>query len=325
MSKPLKVAVIGTGFGKHAAAPAYQSLGFEAEVISPRDKSAVQRALASEVDLVSVHSPPFMHLDHVMGAIEHGHAVVCDKPFGRNAKEARAMRERARDAGILHFTNFEFRSKESWSQIKQLTDSGTIGRPTHLSWLFFGSGLRGRRYGWINDRELGGGWIGAYGSHVIDFTRWLFGCEVAHCGGVTRIEELEHPDSDGLPRHATAEDGYTAWFVMENGCTAAQDTAFAAAVPMPPRVTLTGSAGSIELIADTKLVVRRAGEEPETVEFTPPAPRTPDPALVALFGQVAEALRTGTQVAPSFDDGVAVAEAMDRLRANAVQAGAGRI
>ena len=53
----------------------------------------------------------------------------------------------------------------------------------HLNWTFFGSGLRGRKYGWINDRELGGGWIGAYGSHLIDFTRWLFGSEVADCGG----------------------------------------------------------------------------------------------------------------------------------------------
>ncbi len=94
---------------------------------------------------------------------------------------------------------------------------------SHLNWTFYGSGLRGRKYGWINDRELGGGWIGAYGSHLIDFTRWLFDSEVAECGGVTRI--------DGSPPEATAEDAYSAWFVMANGCTAAHDTGFAAAVP----------------------------------------------------------------------------------------------
>ena len=67
-------------------------------------------------------------------------------------------------------------------------------------------------------------------SHLIDFTRWLFDSEVADCGGVTRIEELKHPDSDGVGRDATAEDAYSAWFVMENGCTAMHDTGFAAAV-----------------------------------------------------------------------------------------------
>lgn len=317
--KPLKVAVIGTGFGKHAAAPAYQSVGFDVEVVSPRDESAVQHALAADVDLVSVHSPPFMHLGHVVAAIDRGRAVLCDKPFGRNAQEAATMRDRARDAGVLHFLNFEFRWKESWAKVKQLTDDGIIGCPTHLSWIFFGSGLRGRRYGWINDRELGGGWIGAYGSHVIDFTRWLFGSEVSDCGGVTRIEDVMHVDRDGAARTATAEDAYSAWFRMENGCTAAQDTAFAAAVPTVPRATLMGSAGSIELIGDTKLVVRRTGEEPETYEFPLPEPRTPDPALVAFFRQVADALRNGMQITPSFDDGAAVAQVMDRLRANAIQ------
>lgn len=303
----MKVVVIGTGFGKHAAAPAYESVGFDVEVVSPRDDAAVKSALAADVDLVSVHSPPFMHLEHVTGAIEHGCAVLCDKPFGRNADEAVAMREQARNAGVANFLNFEFRFNESWAKLKELTDAGTIGTPTHLSWSFFGSGLRGRKLGWINDRDLGGGWIGAYGSHLIDFTRWLFDSDIVDCGGVTRTD---------IPG-ATAEDGYSAWFKMADGSTAAHDTGFAAAVPSTPRVTLMGSAGTIELTGDTTLVVRRPGEDPDTTEFDPPPRRTPPPALTTFFGKVAEALRTGTSITPSFDDGVAVARAMDQLRANA--------
>jgi predicted dehydrogenase len=135
----------------------------------------------------------------------------------------------------------------------------------------------------------------------------LFDSEVTECGGVTRIE--------ASPPEATAEDAYSAWFRMANGCTAVHDTAFAAAVPAVPRATLMGSAGSIELIGDTKLIVRRAGEESETIEF-PPAPRkAPPPALSTLFSEVAQALSTRTQISPSFDDGVAVARAMDMLRA----------
>ena len=217
------------------------------------------------------------------------------------------MRDRASDAGVLDFLNFEFRFNDSWSRLKELADAQTIGAPIHLNWTFFGSGLRGRKYGWINDRERGGGWIGAYGSHLIDFTRFLFGSEVADCGGVTRI--------DGSPPEATAEDAYSAWFTMENGCTAVHDTAFAAALPAAPRATLMGSEGSIELIGDTRLVVRRAGAESETIEFPPAPPKAPPPALSTFLGKVAEALRTGTRITPSFDDGLAVARAMDRLRA----------
>ena len=56
MKSFVKDAVIGTGFGKHAAAPAYRSLGFDVEVVSPRDGDAVKRVLASDADLISV--PP---------------------------------------------------------------------------------------------------------------------------------------------------------------------------------------------------------------------------------------------------------------------------
>ncbi|WP_006247110.1 Gfo/Idh/MocA family protein [Mycolicibacterium tusciae] len=303
----MKVVVIGTGFGKHAAAPVFESLGLDVDVITPRDDVAVKAAIASDVDLVSVHSPPFMHVEHVNAAIDHGHAVLCDKPFGRNAAEAESMRERAQRAGVLNFLNFEFRFNESWSKLKQLADDGTIGRPIHLNWTFYGSGLRGRRYGWINDLELGGGWIGAYGSHLIDFTRWLFNSEVADCGGVTRI--------DGSPPEATAEDAYSAWFTMANGCTAAHDTGFAGAVPLAPRATLLGTDGSLELTADTKLVVHRPGAEPQIFEFPPAPRRSSPPALSSFLGEVVDAVRTGTQITPSFDDGVAVAHAMDRLRA----------
>ena len=302
----MKVVVIGTGFGKHAAAPVYESLGLDVEVVSPRDEAAVKTAVASDVDLVSVHSPPFMHVDHVSAAIDHGHAVLCDKPFGRNAEEAESMRDRAREAGVPNFLNFEFRRNESWSKIKNLADDGIIGTPKHLNWTFYGSGLRGRDYGWINDRERGGGWIGAYGSHLIDFTRWLFNSEVADCGGVTRI--------DGSPPEATAEDAYSAWFTMANGCTAAHDTGFAAAVPLAPRATLLGSDGSLELIADTELVVHRPGEEPQKFEFPSAPRRSPPPALSAFLGDVVDAVGSGTQITPSFDDGVAVAQAMDLLR-----------
>ena len=310
----MKVIVIGTGFGKYAAAPAYRELGFDVDLVTPRDAAAVQRALDTGADLVSVHSPPFLHVEHVGAAIDRGIAVLCDKPFGRNAAEAAVMRDRALAAKVLHFLNFEFRLRPSWAELKRLADDGAIGTPTHLHWNWFGNGLRGRRYGWINDRELGGGWIGAYGSHLIDFTRWLFGSEVADCGGLTRIEDPQHPDREGRLYTATAEDAYTAWFRLENGATAAHDTGFATAVASTPRAVLTGDAGSIELVADTKLVIRRPGAEPETIGFDTPPPRSPDPAVSGHLRQVADALRDGTQIAPSFDDGVAVAKVMDRLR-----------
>lgn len=334
----MKVVVIGAGFGKYAVAPVFRKLGFEAQVVTPRDAAAVERALASDTDLISIHSPPFLHHEHVMKALDHGHAVLCDKPFGRNAEEARAMRDRAREKGVLHFANLEMRHKPVRAKILELVRAGAIGTPRHLSWTFISNGFRGGTHGWVNDKVLGGGWINAYGSHLIDFMRGLFDSEVAKCGGIVRIEDHVRPDRDGVPQTATAEDAYSAWFVMENGCTAAHDTAYCAAVPMPSRVTIMGSEGALEVINDTRLVLRRAldveglsaeerirrgllaSEGDDVFEFNPAPGEAHEPSLMPWFAQIKESLETGRQIRPSFDDAVAVAEAMDRLRNNTVSA-----
>lgn len=334
----MKVAIIGAGFGQYAVAPVWRKLGCEAEFVNPRDAEGVERLIASDADLVSVHSPPFMHYDHVMKALDRGHNVLCDKPFGLNAGQARAMRDRANEQGVLHFANLEMRNKPVRAKILELVRGGAIGTPNHLSWTFISNGFRGGTHGWVHDKALGGGWINAYGSHLIDFMRCLFDAEVKSCGGVVRTEYHDRPDRDGRQQTASAEDAYSAWFLMDDGSTVSHDTAYCAAVPMPSRVTIMGSAGALEVINDTKLVLRRAldveglsaeerikrgllaGEGDEVIEFKPAPGEAHEPSLLPWYTQVKESLESGRQIRPSLDDAVAVAEAMDLLRANTVQA-----
>jgi hypothetical protein len=102
---------------------------------------------------------------------------------------------------------------------------------------------------------------------------------------------------------------------MDNGLTVGVDTAFAASVRIPPRILLTGSEGAIELVGELRVTLRKPGREDELFEFPPPTGDLHEPALIPYLGQVLEAVRDGRQIAPSFDDGVAMAEAMDKLRA----------
>jgi predicted dehydrogenase len=167
------------------------------------------------------------------------------------------------------------------------------------------------------DRELGGGWIGAFGSHVIDTVRWLMG-EIVDAQGGCRIDIPERPDRDGTMQRCTAEDAFTAHLRLASGATATIDTAFAAPVHLAPRLTLFGTDGVAELVGATELSVRRPGEPPEVTTF---APFTGDPHLPAMRPWVAavrDAIETRRPLEPSFADGVACAEVMDTLRANAV-------
>lgn len=229
----MKAIVIGTGFGARVVAPIYEALGIACDIVSPHDGAAVREACARDVDLVSVHSPPFLHHEHVMIALDHKHAVLCDKPFGRNATEARAMRDRAKALGVLHFTNFEFRQQPARVTLKALLDQGRIGAIQHISWTVIGCGLRGQTHRWLFEAERSGGWLGAYGSHAIDTLRYLTGSEVATCSGTARTEIRSRPDKQGVMQPSTAEDAFSSWMKMGNGCTVGFDTAYSAPLALP--------------------------------------------------------------------------------------------
>ena len=136
-------------------APVYTKHGFHVELVSPREPEAVKRALASRPDLVSVHSPPFLHRDHVMKAIEGGCAVLCDKPFGLTRLKRRPCATERREAGVLHFLNCEFRCNLARVKMKELIDEGAIGVVEHVSTILFSNGLRGRNHAGSMTRSLG--------------------------------------------------------------------------------------------------------------------------------------------------------------------------
>jgi predicted dehydrogenase len=250
-------------------------------------------------------------------ALDHGRDVLCDKPFGCSATDARGMLAAADDAGVLHFLNFEFRCDPTRVALKQVIDDGRIGALVHLHWTSFTSASRHplRAHGWLFERDRGGGWIGAFGSHAIDTVRWLMG-EIVDARGGCRIDIAERPDRDGHPRACTAEDAVTAHLRLASGATATIDTAFAAPVNLAPRITVFGTEGVAELIGAGELRVRRPREPTDVVSF-PEAVGDPHlPAMRPWAALVREAVATRRPVAPSFADGVACAEVMDLLRAN---------
>ena len=313
----VRVGIVGTGFGARVVAPTFTAAGLEVvDVVSPRDGAAVADLCRRDLDLVSVHSPPFLHATHVGWALDAGHAVLCDKPFGRSAAEAEGMVAAANDAGLVHLLNFEFRHEPARLRVKQLLDEGAIGTPEHLQWSAITSGSRVplRRFGWLFEREPGGGWIGAWGSHAVDAVRWLLG-EITAAGARCRVTIRERPDRAGIVRTCDAEDAFTAWMTVEGGATVGIDTTFAASVTLPTHVVICGSDGTIDVTNDRRIVVRGADGTKEEIEL---AARTGDPhagALGAWAHAVADAVAEGRQITPSFDDGLACARVLDALRA----------
>lgn len=316
MTSAVTVGVIGTGFGARVVAPVFEETdGCEVvDVVSARDGAAVAELCRRDLDLVSVHSPPFLHAEHVRIAVAAGHHVLCDKPFGVDAGEAAEMVELADAGEVVHAVNFEFRHQPARRHAYDLVRMGAIGRVEHVQWTYTGAVFRRplREYGWLFDRGRGGGWVGAWGSHAVDTLRWLVG-DVRGATARCRITIPERTDRDGQPHQVDAEDAFTAWLDFESGATAVLDSSSSAAASVAHRIVITGSEGVIEIVADAKVVSRLSDGTRD--EFVPDE-IAKDPHLVpmrAWAGKVRDAVRDGEPLTPSFADGLACRRALDLL------------
>jgi predicted dehydrogenase len=317
----VKVAIIGTGFGRRVVAPVFaETPGCEvAGVVSARDDAEIAELVTRpDVDLVSVHSPPFLHAVHLRAALASGKAVLCDKPFAMTVPEADALVREATDAAVVHLCNFEFRYQPARRMLRTLVRDGSLGPVEHVSWTHYSAGSRVplRPYGWLFDRARGGGWIGAWASHAVDTLRFLFG-EVVHATGAGRTDIATRPDDAGAWHTCTAEDGLSAWLELDGGITVAIDSTFAATANVAPRLTVFGRDAVCEVVADQRVTVRRAdgAHEEIALESAPQADRH-DTALRAFAPVVRDAVHDGVAPddAPTFADGAACDRVLARLR-----------
>jgi predicted dehydrogenase len=316
----VRIGVIGSGFGARVVAPVFAATDgcTVVEVVSARDAGAIAALCARpDVDLVSVHSPPFLHAAHVRAALDGDHAVLCDKPFGLDAGEAEAMSGAAEASGRVHLLNFELRQAPLRQRLRALVLDGAVGRPEHVQWTHLSAGSRVplRPHGWLFERRLGGGWIGAWGAHAVDAVRWIFG-EVAGVHAECRVTIAERPDRAGVLRACDAEDAFTATLRTDDGVTVAIDTSFVATASLAPRIVVLGDEGVVECIDDRRLVLRRADGTRDELEEQPGAGDRHTEPMRRWAAVVRDSVRDGAAPpgAPTFADGLACVRVLDRLR-----------
>src|SRR5262249_23737393 len=155
------------------------------------------------------------------------------------AAQAAGMLESARAAGIVHFVNFEFRRDPARVRIHELVSAGAIGTPELVQWTFISRASRSpmRPHGWLFEDRMGGGFIGAWGAHVVDAIRWIFG-EVTDAWASRFVTVPER--SGGRP---SAEDTFAAVLTTNRGVSCSVYGTFAATVDLPSRIVISGSEG----------------------------------------------------------------------------------
>ena len=132
----------------------------------------------SEVEVVNITAPNFMHLEIVRAAAVAGKHIFCEKPVGRNPQETTDIEEAAREAGVLSFVGYNYRWAPLVQYASELIQQGRLGELTHYRGRFFPGYANNPNavLSWRFQREFAGlGTLGDLMSHVVDMAHLIAG------------------------------------------------------------------------------------------------------------------------------------------------------
>ena len=146
VNSPFRVAVIGTGFFAQNHLHAWAGMP-EVDVVAvcdiDRERADAAAAefgarpyldarelLATEdIDFVDIATTPPTHREMVELAAEHGVAAICQKPLAWEMSDAKAMVDAMAARNLTFMVHENFRFQYPMRRIREVIDSGAIGRP----------------------------------------------------------------------------------------------------------------------------------------------------------------------------------------------------
>lgn len=163
-----------------------------------------------DTDVVVIGLPNALHEEAVRLAAEAGKAILCTKPLGRNAEEAKRMLEMVEKAGVFagYLEDLVYTPK-TLKAIKSVR-GGALGK---VLWARSRETHPGPHSDWFWNKEMsGGGAIVDMGCHCIEISRNFIGKDVrpleVMCWADTQVHPIEAEDSAvGLVRYASGAIG----------------------------------------------------------------------------------------------------------------------
>jgi len=373
------VGLVGYKFMGRAHSNAYRQVArfFDVDpepvmrAICGRDEAAVTAAAASlgwesvetdyhqlvnrsDIGLVDVSTPGYLHKDVVIAALEVGKHVLCEKPLANSLEEASEMLAAVRRAGTIAMVNFNYRRVPAVQFAKKLIDDGKLGEIRHWRAVYLQDWLVDPSIplAWRLKKEFAGsGALGDIGAHILDLSQFLIG-PVTEVVGTLKTYIKERPievaasggsglswDSGKEMGDVTVDDGTTFLARFENGASGSfEATRMALGRRNYNRFEINGSNGSLAFNLErlNELEVFLGDDEPglqgfrsiNVTEAVHPYTANWWPAghiigwehtHIHVVKDLLDGIKGGFNPAPSFEDGYrcqAVLDAVERSAAS---------
>ena len=246
MTKTLKVGIIGAGMAGQAHAFGYRnasmSLSSEIKVelygIADPNLALAQKVanrygfskaisdidelINSDVDVISVALPNFLHAEVLPKVIASGKHLFAEKPIGRNTEESSELLKLASESKAITGVGFSFRRLPGLAALAQAAQEGVFGEiHSARAWYLadYAADPKGALSWRYSLEQAGPGALLDIGSHAIDALQFVVGnvSEVTSANLVTVIKER--------PRAAAGAIGHGASTSSETGPVTNDDIA----------------------------------------------------------------------------------------------------
>jgi len=232
-----------------------------------------------KLDGVANVTPDAMHAEISLAVIEHGVAILCEKPLATSLADAKKMRDAALKAGVINMVNFSYRNSCALQKAAEVIQAGTIGRIMHVEASYLQSWLANTCWGdWRDNPGLtwrlstahgSAGDLGDIGCHIYDMTTLL-------CGDIDEINCTLRTFDKGVPGNQLGEyvldanDSFVSTVSFANGALGTiHSSRWATGQCNSLRVRVYGDQGAIEVDLDKSYEEYRIckGKDVETFKW----------------------------------------------------------
>ncbi|WP_236683167.1 Gfo/Idh/MocA family protein [Demequina globuliformis] len=152
-----------------------------------------------DIDIVDIVTPGNLHCDMAIAALEAGKHVLCEKPLANTVDEARRMAQAAHTAaqnGIYAMVGFTYRRVPAATFARDLVARGAVGTVRQVRAQYLQDWLADPQapLTWRMDKsKAGSGALGDIGAHAVDLAQYITADSLATVSGTIETFVKERP------------------------------------------------------------------------------------------------------------------------------------
>ena len=203
-----------------------------------------------EIDIVDINTANDTHAEIAIAAARAGKDILCEKPLAMNVREAKAMLDAARKAGVVHMVCHNYRRIPAMAQARKMIAAGDLGRIFHYRARYLQDWIVDPAFplNWrLQSKVAGSGANGDINAHIIDLGRFLVGELEEVCGHLeTFIRERPIEGRKGRKGPVMVDDAVLTMGRFTNGALASLEASrFALGRKNHIQIEVNGSKGSL--------------------------------------------------------------------------------